>query len=121
VLDLHQGILEEFAQFAPRLVYSAGFCVRSPAKQQEQTAAWKAAHPAAVRAHRTAYNRAHGVGPKLRGAADPRSRPFVDQHGTQYGSLTEAVHATGIAKGTISKVLRGVAKSARGLVFRYAA
>jgi hypothetical protein len=46
-------------------------------------------------------------------------RPFVDQFGTRYETLGEAVRAHGLDKGNVSKVLKGRVKQTKGFVFKY--
>ncbi len=110
---LHE--FEEAARYADRGAefLRAGMCVHDPAKQAEQSKAWKAAHPARVRAAALRARPLKGTRP------GPVGRTFTDQHGARYASLSDAARRCGMNRTCVHAVLVGRRASAKGYVFEY--
>lgn len=114
--DLQLEVLECFAAFPHTLESFNGFIVRNPARQAEQTAMWKALHPARVKEHRDRYNRklGHNVG----GPPGPAGTRFTDQHGNVYTSLADAAVRCGLNRSSVHKALK-TARTRKGFRFTY--
>lgn len=119
MLDLHEGILEEFV-CASTLGTDHFYGLRLIDPEKERVARRVLVDRRTREARKTLGLPVATPIARKPGGMAWRARPVIDQNGNQYQTLREAAAKTRVSHVTIMKILRGkLDKSRSGFIFRY--